>query len=46
MICHHLLVHGNAPRRRPGVRRMLFFRPGYLAYDKDALVEETSFVRL
>ena len=46
MICHHLMVHGNAPRRRPGVRRMLFFRPDYLAYDKDALVEETRFVRL
>jgi hypothetical protein len=46
MICHHLLVHGNAPRRRSGVRRMLFFRPGYMTYDKDALVEETSFVRL
>ena len=46
VICHHLMVHGNAPRRRAGVRRMLFFRPGYLAYDKDALVEETSFVRL
>jgi hypothetical protein len=46
MICHHLMVHGNAPRRRPGIRRMLYFRPGYLAYDKDALVGETSFVRL
>jgi phytanoyl-CoA dioxygenase PhyH len=46
LICHHLMVHGNASRRRPGVRRMLFFRPGYMAYDKDALVEETSFVRL
>jgi hypothetical protein len=45
-ICHHLMVHGNAPRGRPGVRQMLFFRPAYVVYGKDALVEETSFVRL
>jgi len=46
VICHHLLVHGNAPRRVPGVRQMAFFRPAYVAYEKDALVQDTSFVRL
>ncbi len=46
IICHHLLVHGTAPRRRPGVRHMAFFRPAYAAYEKDALVEATTFARL
>jgi len=46
VICHHLLVHGNAPRHTPGVRQMAFFRPAYAAYEQDALVQDTSFVRL
>jgi len=46
VICHHLIVHGNAPRRVPGVRQMAFFRPAYVAYERDALVQDTSLVRL
>lgn len=46
VICHRLLVHGTASRRRPGVRQMVYFRLNITSYDKDALVKETAFAQL
>lgn len=46
LICHRLLVHGTAPRTRPGIRHMAFFRPAYAPYEKDALVKSTTFAKL
>lgn len=45
VLVHPLLQHGTAARSTPGVRRMAFFRLGFVWHPANTPVEKTGFVR-
>ena len=46
VVAHRLLRHGTAPRARPGVRRMTFFRLGHRVLPKGTRVCDSAMTQL